>query len=112
RDLIDRAPFRRRPAATLRAVHRAELAVCVGPLVPDRDAALLQPADVGIASQEPEQLVDDRFEMDFLGGQERKAGCQVETHLPAEGGQRAGARAVGLPVTVLEDVADEVEMLL
>src|SRR2546423_11160200 len=50
--------------------------------------------------------------MDFLGGQQREAGCQVESHLPAEGGQRAGARAVGLPVTVLEHVAHEIEILL
>src|SRR5205807_3473048 len=112
RDLVDRAAFRRGPAAPLRAVHRPEIAVRVGPLVPDGDAALLQPADVGLASQEPEQLVDDRLEMDFLGGQQREAGCQVESHLPAEGGQRAGARAVGLPVTVLEHVAHEIEVLL
>src|SRR5438309_9853469 len=112
RDLFDRAPFRQGPAAPLRAVHRPELAVRVGPLVPDGDAALLQPADVGLASQEPEQLVDDRLEMNFLGGQQRKAGRQVESHLPAEGGQRAGARAVVLSVTVLEHVTHEIEVLL
>ena len=35
---------RGRPAAPLHAVDRAEVAVVVGPFVPDRDAALLQPA--------------------------------------------------------------------
>src|SRR5438309_3954753 len=50
--------------------------------------------------------------MDFLRGQQRKAGCQVESHLPAEGGQRAGACSVGLFVTVIEHVAHEIEVLL
>ena len=56
RDLVDVPAVRRRPAAPLHAVDRAELAVLVGPLVPDRDAVLLQPAHVRVAAQEPEEL--------------------------------------------------------
>ena len=40
-DLVDVAAVRRRPGAPLVAIHRAEVAVLVGPLVPDRDAVLL-----------------------------------------------------------------------
>src|SRR6267143_1845177 len=36
----------------------------------------------------------------------------LESHLPAERGQRAGACPVGLPVTVLEHVTHEIEVLL
>src|SRR5437879_6090548 len=50
--------------------------------------------------------------MDFLGGQQRKARCQVESHLPAERGQRAGPGAVGFLVPVIEHVAHEIEVLL
>src|SRR3954467_3580259 len=44
-DLVDVAAVRRRPAAPLHAVDGTEVAVLACPLVPDRDAPLLQPAD-------------------------------------------------------------------
>ena len=93
------------------AVDRAELAVCVGPLVPDRDAVLVEIADVGVAAQEPEQLVDDRFEVQLLGGDEREAGTEVEAHLVAEDRQRAGAGAVALLRAVGEHMFHQVEVL-
>ena len=63
-----------RPArAPLAAVDRPEVAVRVGPLVPDLDPALLQPAHIGLAAEEPQQLVDHRLEMELLGRQQRKA---------------------------------------
>jgi hypothetical protein len=101
----------RAPGAPLHAVHRAELAVGVGPLVPDRHAVLAQVAHIGLAAQEPQQLVDDRLEVQLLGGDQREAGGEVEAHLPAERGERAGAGAVGPAGTVLEHVAHEVEVL-
>ena len=54
------------------------------PLVPDRDAALLQPARVAVAAQEPEQLEDDRAQVHLLGRDQREAFAQVEAHLVAE----------------------------
>ena len=59
RELIDGATVRRGQAAPLLAVNRAELAVLIGPLVPDADAVLAQVADVGVALEEPQQLVND-----------------------------------------------------
>ena len=38
----------------------------------------LQVGDVGVAAQKPEQFVDDRAQMQPLGGQQRKALGQVE----------------------------------
>src|SRR5580765_49341 len=97
--------------APLIAVHRPELAVLVRPFVPDRHAALLQPAHVGVAAQEPEQLVEDRLDVQLLGGEQREAVAQVEAQLPAEHRQRAGAGAVGLARAALEHFAEEIEVL-
>ena len=76
RDLVDVAAVGRRPAAPLVAVDRAELAVGVGPLVPDRHAGRLQRAHVGLAAQEPEQLVDDRLGVHLLGRHQREPGAR------------------------------------
>src|SRR3954468_19775303 len=57
-DLIDRAALPVRPAPPLRAVNRPEVAVFVGPLVPNLDAAFLQPPHVRVATEEPEQFTD------------------------------------------------------
>ena len=34
---------------------------------------LVQVFDVGVAAQEPEQFVDDRFDVELLGREQRKA---------------------------------------
>src|SRR3546814_4430562 len=83
-DLVDVAAVRRRPGAPLRAIDRAQLALRVGPVVPDADAVALQVGDVGVALEEPQQFVDDRFQVQLLGGQQREALGQVEAHLVAD----------------------------
>lgn len=83
-DLVDVAAVGRRPAAPLHAVDGTQLAVRAGPLVPDGDVVLAQVRDVGLAAQEPEQLVDDRAQVHPLGGDQREAGRQVEPHLVTE----------------------------
>ena len=85
-----RRPSGRRPGAPLRAVDRPQLAVGVRPLVPDRDPVLAQRAHVGLAAQEPQQLVDDRAQVELLGGERREALAQVEAQLVAE--ERAACR--------------------
>ena len=110
-ELIDRAPVRRRPGAPLAAVDRAEIAVLVRPLVPDAHAVVLQIAHVGVAGDEPEQFVDDRFEMQLLGRDHRKAVRQIEAHLMAEHRQRAGAGAVALLGAVGEDAFHQLVVL-
>ena len=110
-DLVDVAAVGRRPRAPLHAVHRAEVAVGARPFVPDRDVALLQPARVAVAAQEPEQLEDDRAQVHLLGRDQREAFAQVEAHLVAEHALRSGAGAVGLGDAVIADVAEEVLVL-
>ena len=111
RNLVDVFAIRRRPAAPLVAVDRAQVAVGVGPLVPDGDAVFLQVGDVGRALQEPQQLVDDGLQVDLLGRQEGETLLQVEAHLVAEDGQGAGAGAVRLDGAMLFYMAHEFEVL-
>ena len=85
RDLVDVPAVRSRPAAPLVAVDRPEVAVLVGPLVPDRDATVLQPLHVGVAAQEPQQLREHRPGVDLLRGDQREA---LRPGRSASGGRR------------------------
>ena len=104
-DLIDAAPVGRQPRAPLLAVDRPELAALVGPFIPDGDALLAQPGDIGVAAQEPQQLADDRAQVNALRRDQREALRQIEAQLLAEQRQRAGARAVALARAAVEDAA-------
>jgi hypothetical protein len=99
-----------RPRAPLAAIDRSEFAVGVGPLVPDGHAVLAQPADVGVTAQKPQQLDDDRAQVQLLGRDQREALRQIETQLPADHAAGAGAGAVGLHRAVLEHVAQQIEV--
>ena len=110
-DLVDVAAVGRGPATPLVAVNRAQVAVFVRPFVPDGNVVVFQVFDVGIAFEEPQQLVDNRAQVEFFGGQKRETLRQIEAHLVAEHGARAGAGAVGFVVAVLHDVAHQAEIL-
>src|SRR5262249_59437945 len=101
----------RRPGAPLPAVDRSELAARVSPVVPNGDAMLVEIFDVGVAGEEPEQLVDDRSQAQLLGGGKRKPARQVETHLMAEYRKRAGAGPIVLLDAIGEDPLHEVVRL-
>src|SRR5437867_12015817 len=111
RDLVDLAPVGAAPVPPLVAVHRPELAALVGPLVPDADAALLQPFHVGVATQEPKQLIDDRFQVQLLRREQREALGEIEAQLAAEHRERAGAGAIGFARAALEHLGEEIEIL-
>ena len=93
------------------AVDRTEIAVGIGPFVPDGDAVLVEIFDVGVAAQEPEQLVDDGFDVQLLGGDQGKARGEIEAHLMAEHRARADTRAVALFHALGEHAVHEVEVL-
>src|SRR5436309_2704071 len=78
----------------------------------DEHAALLQPAHIGFAAQEPQQLVDDRLQVQLLGGEQREAVLEREAHLAAEHRERAGPGAVRLAGAALEQLLQQVEILL
>src|SRR2546422_1830914 len=60
-DLIYRGSTRTLPRSPLRAIHRPEFAILACPFVPYVHAMFLEIPDVGLASQEPEKFVNDRF---------------------------------------------------
>src|SRR3979490_2105428 len=93
------------------AINRTELALLVGPFVPDRDALFLEPAHIGVSGEEPEQLVDDGLQVQLLSGDEREALRQIEAHLVAEDGQRAGSGAVALLKAALEHAFHQIVIL-
>ena len=111
-DLVDVPAVRGRPGPPLVPVDRPEFALGVGPLVPDADPALLQPADVGRALQEPQQLHHHRPDVHLLGGDQRESGGQIEPHLVAEDAAGAGAGAVGLDRPGGQDAVHQVQVLL
>ena len=109
RDLVNVAAIGRGPAAPLHAIDGAQIArLRIGPFVPDGHAPLLQPAGVAAAAQKPQKLVDDAFEVHFLGGDEGKALLQGKPHLVAKHAARAGAGAVGFGRAMRVDMAHEV----
>ncbi len=122
RDLIDVSAVGGGPVAPLVAVNGAEFAVGIRPFVPDTDAVVLEVADVGVALEEPEQLVDDRPQVQLLGGEQWEAApapgglafggvVEVEAHLVAEDGLGAGACPVVLECAVVHHVLEQVEVL-
>src|SRR5262249_53382496 len=81
------------------------------PLVPNGDAMLVEIFDVGVAGEEPEQLVDDRSQGQLLGGGKRKPVRQVEAHLMTEHRQRAGAGPIALLDAIGEHPFQQVVVL-
>jgi len=100
-----------RPGAPLLAIDRAEIAILVGPFVPDRNAMIPKVFDVGVAGQEPQKLMDDRLQMQLLGGGDGKAARQVEAHLVAEHPTRTGAGAVATIGAIVQHMLQKVEIL-
>lgn len=60
-DLVDGAAVGGTPVGPLGAVDATEVAIFVGPFVPDIDVIFFEVLDVGIALKEPEEFVDDAF---------------------------------------------------
>ena len=110
-DLVDAAAISGVPGTPLDAVHRAEVAVLVRPLVPDADAVLLEPGHVGGAGQEPQKLAHHRLEVHALRRDQRKALGQVVAQLRPEQGTRARAGAVTLGSAFGHDARQQVLVL-
>ena len=110
-NLVDRAAVGGAPVAPLRAIDAAQITIAVGQFIPDRHAVLVEILGIGVAAQEPEQLVDDRFEVEFFGGQHRKTISQRKSRLCAEDRIRSGARAVVFEFPAFQHQAQELMIL-
>ena len=110
-NLVERAAIGGAPVGPLRAIDSTEIAVLVRPFVPDGHAVIIEPFDVRVAAQKPEQLVENGFGVDLFGGEQRKRIAQRTPDLRAEQGIGAGARAVRFELPVVEDVPEQIEVL-
>lgn len=110
-DLVIRLPVRPLPTPPLRTVDRTQIAILIRPLVPDRDAVVLQILNVRLALQEPEKLVNDGLCMHLLRREQRKAGSKIETHLIPEHGERSRSRPVIFLRAVILHVPEEIQVL-
>jgi hypothetical protein len=140
-DLVDRAAIGGAPIHPLRAVDTAEIAPFRGegfvgddprlevvaadllsggapifverPIGPDVDALSDERTDVGVAREEPEQLLDGRLPEDALGGEERHRSVgKIEAHGGAEQRARADAGPVAPLRAARPDVPDQIKILL
>ena len=111
-DLVGMASAGVGPGPPLVAVNGTEVAVLVGPLIPDADPILLEVGDVGVALQEPQELVDDAAQVQLLGRQDGKTLRQVETHLVAEQAEGTGSGPIGTLLPLVEELLQQVEILL
>ncbi|MNC04864.1 hypothetical protein D3C75_523140 [compost metagenome] len=109
-DLVDDGAIGRRPGAPLGTIDRAQIAVLVSPLVPDADAVLFQVGSVGVAIEEPQQLVNDGTQVALLGGDQREAFRQIEAHLMTEQGDCPRAGAIGFDCAFIQDLLHQVEI--
>jgi len=111
-DLVDGFAIGAFPTAPLFAINGAQFAIGVGPFVPDGDAMIMQVFDIRLASEEPEQFVDNAFEMQLFGGDQGKPFRQVETHLVTEDALGTGSGSVCFFYPGVEDMLKEIEILL
>ncbi len=109
-DLIDDSAIGRRPGAPLGAINRAQIAILVGPLIPDADTVLFQIGGIGVAIEEPEQLVNDGTQVTFLGGDQRETLRQIEAHLMAEQGDGTSTSPIRLDGALIQDLLHQVEI--
>jgi len=110
--LVDRLTVRAAPRSPLRPVDPAEISVGVGPLVPNGHPILPQRVDIGFTAEKPEQLVDDRPQMDFFRGDQREPVPQVEACLRTEDAKSAGSSPVLARTPLLKDHFEEAVVFL
>src|SRR5437773_2117984 len=104
-NLIDDGTIGATPVSPLRAVDATEVSVSVCPFIPNRDAVFVQVAQVRFAAEKPEQLVDDRFEMELFCGEQRESGSyrtQIEPRLRSENRECSRAGAIHPRLALLE----------
>lgn len=111
RDLVDVPAIIVGPRTPLVSVYVSEVSIGVGPFVPYPHPVLLQIMHIGVATQEPQQLIYYRFQVQLFSSQQRETVVEVETHLVAKHATSAGAGTVGLEHSVIAHMAQQVEIL-
>lgn len=110
-DLVDVTAVVVGPRPPLVAVDVAEISVGASPFIPYPHSVVLKILHIGVPFQEPEEFVDDGFEMEFLGGEEGESFAQVKPHLMAKHTACACARAVATVHSLGHYSVEQVEIL-
>jgi hypothetical protein len=109
-DLINGGAIGFGPGPPLLSVDWPEIAIFVGPFVPDGDFVFLEIGNVGVAFEEPKELVDDRAQVKFFGGEARKPVAEVVADLSSEDAERPGSGAVPSFLSIFQNIGEEVEV--
>ena len=72
---------------------------------------LVEKVDVGVASQKPQQFINDGLQVAFFGRDERKTFRQIKPDLVAKYGKRPRTGAVGFFMSMFKDMPHEFEIL-
>ena len=111
-DLVRVRPVGIGPRTPLVAIHRTQIALLVGPFVPNPNPILLQVGDVGVPFQKPQEFVDDGTQVQFFGRQHREPFAQIEPHLVPKTPQGARPSAVFTLHPILEEVVQQIQIRL
>jgi hypothetical protein len=71
-DLIHSRAVCTAPIAPLSPIYATELTFLVSPLVPDRHPMLIEITNVGIAAEEPKELVNNGFDVQLFCREQRE----------------------------------------
>ena len=83
------------PAAPLMAIYRPQAAVLIRPFIPYAYSMFFEISNIGIALQEPQQLIDNRLQVQLFSGHQGETLLQVEPHLVTKTAGGACAGTVG-----------------
>jgi hypothetical protein len=74
------------------------------------DVVVHQILDIGVATDKPEQLVDNTLEENLLGGKEWETLTEVETSLGSKDPQGVNAGTVFIYCTLAKDPIDQIQV--
>lgn len=111
-NLVDSLAGRRSPAPPLSSVNPSEVPVRVGPFIPDGDLVFIKVFDIGVAAKKPKEFVNYRTQVNFFGGQERKAVPHIKSHLMAKNADGSRACAIRFFDSIQQDFVEQIVVSL
>ncbi len=89
-----------------------QVAIFVGPLIPDANPVFLEVFHIRVTFEKPQQLMDNRLKMELLGGQQRETILEIESHLITEHTPCAGTGTVSFLNPVIHYMLQQRQILL
>src|SRR4051812_20498097 len=99
------------PVAPLCAIDPAKVAIGIGPFIPNGDAMFVERFHISLSPKKPEELMDNGFEVQLLGGENREPVLQGKAGLCAKDRVGAGASPIFFKLAVCQNQTQEVEIL-